>query len=317
MIEVQIDRLVGPNFVYAGCGVGNLASMRHKGEKADPKKAALQGLEKMKIVADLGIPQLVLPPQQNYAAIWMANSATVTPSTESGDGKVHITIANLMTSPHRRAEAPETEALFRTLFPDFTIHAPVPYPDEGSANHIRFSDVGIDLFVYGGKTEKYPARQSREAQEMIVERHGIKRAVFAEQNPELIDQGVFHNDLVAFGGGKTLIYHPKAFKEPERVLDQLEGVEAIALDYPIESYVFNSQLLTCPNGRKVVLAPVEAQGLDLPYETLYVDVSESLRGGGGPACLRLNLPLTEEEVTRLPSDFLLTEDLFNKLLKSC
>src|SRR5207253_9758517 len=61
--EWNFDGLVGPTHNYGGLSAGNVASMTHGGEVSNPREAALQGLEKMKFVASLGIGQGVLPPQ--------------------------------------------------------------------------------------------------------------------------------------------------------------------------------------------------------------------------------------------------------------
>ena len=60
--EVNFDGIVGPTHNYAGLSWGNLASTQHHGATANPRRAALQGLEKMQLVNSLGIPQAVLPP---------------------------------------------------------------------------------------------------------------------------------------------------------------------------------------------------------------------------------------------------------------
>ena len=55
--EVNFDGLVGPNHNYAGLAEGNLASAANSKNTAYPKKAALQGLSKMKRVHDFGFKQ--------------------------------------------------------------------------------------------------------------------------------------------------------------------------------------------------------------------------------------------------------------------
>src|SRR5213082_491695 len=62
--ELNLDSLVGPTHNYAGLAAGNLASQRYKNLTSHPRQAALQGLEKMKLLDDLGVPQAVLPPQR-------------------------------------------------------------------------------------------------------------------------------------------------------------------------------------------------------------------------------------------------------------
>ena len=62
--ELNLDGLVGPTHSYAGLSYGNLASQDNKRAASNPREAALQGLGKMKLLADLGVKQAVLPPQE-------------------------------------------------------------------------------------------------------------------------------------------------------------------------------------------------------------------------------------------------------------
>src|SRR3954464_5736027 len=62
--EYNFDGLVGPTHNYAGLSHGNGASLRHAGQAANPRAAALQGLGKMRFVASLGVGQAVLPPHE-------------------------------------------------------------------------------------------------------------------------------------------------------------------------------------------------------------------------------------------------------------
>ncbi|HMJ10907.1 MAG TPA: N-succinylarginine dihydrolase, partial [Polyangiaceae bacterium] len=62
-MEYNFDGLVGPTHSYAGLSRGNLASQAHAGQIGNPRAAALQGLEKMRFVSELGVGQAVLPPQ--------------------------------------------------------------------------------------------------------------------------------------------------------------------------------------------------------------------------------------------------------------
>src|SRR3954471_12205596 len=63
-IELNLDGIVGPTHSYAGLSYGNLASQRNRQAASNPREAALQGLAKMKRLADLSVPQAVLPPQE-------------------------------------------------------------------------------------------------------------------------------------------------------------------------------------------------------------------------------------------------------------
>jgi len=132
--EVNFDGLVGLTHHYAGLSFGNEASTKHRFQVSNPKLAAKQGLAKMKALADAGFPQAVIPPQErpNLAALrqigftgsdqqvlekawraaphllsaassassmWVANAATVCPSADALDGKVHLTVANRQSAP--------------------------------------------------------------------------------------------------------------------------------------------------------------------------------------------------------------------------
>ncbi|MCC5832864.1 MAG: N-succinylarginine dihydrolase [Chlamydiales bacterium] len=369
MKEVNFDGLVGPTHNYAGLSFGNLASMKHRLHISNPKQAALQGLDKMKRVMDLGIIQGVLPPPERPAvaflrsigftgsdaqviekaaksaptllqavssasSMWRANSATTTPSCDSFDGRVHLTVANLSTQFHRSLEAQETLALFRFLFADpetFAIHPPLPFPDEGAANHIRFclsyESKGTHLYVYGRdlytqEAHLFPARQTRDASEAVARIHG-GAAVFAQQNPILIDKGVFHNDVISCGNRETFLYHQEAFVNTEEVIKEIQKycpVKPIKIELSVEeavrSYFFNSQLLTLPDQTRLLLAPEECRELSLewlPFPVDFINIRESMQNGGGPACLRLAIPLTKEEIGKIHQPIFLTQHLYVEL----
>src|SRR5688500_15226320 len=138
-VEVNFDGLVGPTHNYAGLSYGNVASLKHKSSVSSPRQAALEGLAKMKRLADLGVPQAVLPPQDrpdlamlrrlgfsgtdarvleearrrepvlpaaccSASAMWAANAAIISPSADAADGRVHFTPANLASTLHRSIE---------------------------------------------------------------------------------------------------------------------------------------------------------------------------------------------------------------------
>src|ERR1700741_2301546 len=217
--EANFDGLVGPTHNYAGLSFGNVASQNNEKSVANPKAAAKQGLRKMKRLADLGFHQGVLPPQErpsmrllrelgfsgddasviervaknapellaaasSASAMWTANAATVSPSSDTEDGRVHF---------------------------------PPALGDEGAANHTRFcaeyGAKGVEFFVYGRseyrrgpEPKRYPARQTFEASRAVAHRHGLAddATVYAQQTPEVIDAGVFHNDVIAVGNARTL-----------------------------------------------------------------------------------------------------------------
>jgi len=275
------------------------------------------------------------------ASMWAANAATVSASADCADGRVHFTPANLVTHFHRALEAPTTTRVLRAIFADetrFRVHDPLPstpqFGDEGAANHTRFAAAvgapGVELFVYGRRgygggpaPARFPARQTREASEAIARRHGLdpSSVVYAQQRPDAIDAGVFHNDVVAVGERTFLFCHERAFVDPPAVLAALEEAigqafasivvreEELPLADAVGTYLFNSQLLERSDGRFLLVAPAEcrahratsvlldrlvADGSPIA-EVLTFDLRQSMRNGGGPACLRLRVPLTPVE----------------------
>lgn len=375
-VEANCDGLVGPTHSYVGLSPGNLASQKNAGEVSNPRGAALEGLGKMRKLADWGVPQFALPPHErpdisllkslgfsgsdgfvlehawkaapalasaacSASPMWAANAATVTPSADAADGRVHFTPANLLTNLHRSLEGPQTTRSLRRLFPDearFAVHDPLPaqphFADEGAANHVRLcaehGAPGVNLFVWGREAwehwdGRYPARQTREAFEAVARRHGAARAIFPRQGKAAINGGAFHNDVVCVGTRQCLFFHERAFEDrigmEAAVRAAAEGlfepafVEISEADLPmadlVASYLFNSQLLVIPGeDRLVLLAPAEtrdnprahavAQSLATSNGPIgrvdYVDVRQSMRNGGGPACLRLRVVLTEDEL---------------------
>lgn len=375
-VEANCDGLVGPTHSYVGLSPGNLASQKNAGEVSNPRGAALEGLSKMRRLSDLGVPQFVLPPHERPAVsllkavgfsgaegdiigrawreapalaaaacsaspMWAANAATVTPSADSADGRVHFTPANLLTNLHRSLEGEQTTRALRRLFPDaarFAVHDPLPaqphFADEGAANHVRLcadhGAPGVNLFVWGREAwerwdGKFPARQTREAFEAIQRRHGAARAVFPRQGVAAIEGGAFHNDVVCVGTRECLFFHERAFEDRAGMERQVRAaakglfepvfVEVSEADLPmadlVSSYLFNSQLLAVPGeDRLVLLAPAETRDNPRAFavaESLassngpigrveYVDVRQSMRNGGGPACLRLRVVLTDGEL---------------------
>ncbi len=389
--ELNCDGLIGPTHNFAGLSEGNLASMGHKGKTSHPRKAALQGLQKMKMLSDLGLKQAILPPHERpdiqtlreigfhgtdaqvletafkeapelaraccaASAAWAANGATTTPSSDTTDGHVHFTPANLASRFHRSLEPTVTGySLIALAAPPeaFIHHAPLPahptFGDEGAANQMRFctdyGEPGVHLFVYGRKAfgrgpepKKFPARQTFEASRALARRHHIprERVIFAQQNPDLIDAGIFHNDLAAVGNKNVLIYHEKAFLKTEEVIGALGALidlHTIPVSLPpevlVETYLLNSQLVSLPGGDGMTLiAPLQCKhnqqtralieqwiADDNPITgVLYFDLSESMLNGGGPACLRLPLVVTESEYQALHQPLLMDDFTYHQLV---
>ncbi|TFZ33626.1 succinylarginine dihydrolase, partial [Pseudomonas syringae] len=147
--------------------------------------------------------------------------------------------------------------------------------------------------------------------------HGLSEAgvAYSQQNPAVIDQGVFHNDVIAVGNGEVLFYHQDPFLNTEPMLDELRdklsrvGGQLRAICVPraevsvqdaVRSYLFNSQLLSRADGSLLLIVPQECQAhasvwaylqrliaADSPVAEVKVfDPKQSMQHGGGPACRR-------------------------------
>jgi succinylarginine dihydrolase len=294
------------------------------------------------------------------SSMWSANAATVSPGANTADGRVHFTPANLNNKFHRSIEHAQTARTLQAIFADenyFAHHPALPgcpqLGDEGAANHTRFcrqyGERGVEFFVYGGsgfdlaipRPAKFPARQTREASQAIARSHGLaaQHVVFAQQNPQVIDAGVFHNDVIAVGNRNVLFCHAQAFVNQANVLAEIAvklGSEFIAIQVSaadvsvedaVQSYLFNSQMLTRADGCMLLLVPEECRrnervwaylqkllAQDTPIrEVLVMDLRESMRNGGGPACLRLRVELTARELAAVNPAALMTEKLYTRL----
>lgn len=398
--EVNFDGLVGPTHNYGGLSYGNVASQSNSQQCSNPREAARQGLAKMKALVDMGFQQGVLAPQErpdvaalrrlgfsgsdaeviqraaresmpllvascSASSMWVANAATVSPSADTRDGRVHFTAANLNCKYHRSIEHPTTSRVLGAMFADdrhFAHHPALPavaqFGDEGAANHTRlcreYGEAGVEFFVYGRSAfdsrypapQKYPARQTLEASQAVARLHGLSEdgVVYAQQNPAVIDQGVFHNDVIAVGNGEVLFHHEDAFLDSDKVLAQLHaklaskggrfqpiGVprSAVTVEDAVRSYLFNSQLLTRADGSMLLVVPEECRNNERVWsylaqltrqggpvgEVKVFDLKQSMQNGGGPACLRLRVALNETELAAVNPGVIMTAPLYDTLLQ--
>ncbi|MEG3176213.1 N-succinylarginine dihydrolase [Sphingomonas sp. RB3P16] len=377
MREINFDGLVGPSHNYAGLSFGNIASASNAGAVSSPRAAALQGIAKMRHMLALGLPQGLLLPHdrpdatwlrtlgfagdddavlaaawretpdllRNVAAasaMWTANAATVSPAPDTGDGRCHLSVANLSTMLHRSLEAPQTARQLRLAFGDtqhFVVHDALPAAlgDEGAANFMRLAPThgarGIELFVYGVRRDTgFPARQNKLASAAIARRHGIDPAdlLLVEQSAAAIAAGAFHNDVVAVANETVLFTHEQAFEDPKVVYAFIRErlPEAIIVEVPaarvsleaaIASYLFNSQLVTLPDGGMALIVPGECRAQPEVWAWLQeliagngpirsveiLNLRESMRNGGGPACLRLRVAVDDAAHAAIDPRFLL------------
>lgn len=395
--EVNFDGLIGPTHNYAGLALGNIASAKYAASIANPKAAAIQGLGKMQLLMQLGLKQAVLPPHERpdlkwlkrlgftgspeqiidkvyrtdpnllaacYSAssMWVANAATVSPSIDTQDHRVHLTPANLSSCFHRHQEAKLTRKILAKIFHDdryFMVHDYLPcsdeFADEGAANHLRLcpshNKAGIEIFVYGRQgfrrgirptPKRFPARQTYDACRAVSRLHGLSPAklMFVQQNPDAIDQGVFHNDIIALSHQQILFFHELSFHKANQVIAELEkkvdfqidliqvSAQELSITDVVKSYLFNSQLITTPNQDNLLIAPIECRynkkvsqyiekliAGDNPIKQVkFVDIRESMHNGGGPACLRLRIVLTLAQLQAIHQGVLLTEVLYQQLI---
>jgi len=227
------------------------------------------------------------------------------------------------------------------------------FADEGAANHVRLcadhGAEGVEIFVHGRDAfeswdARFPARQTLQSCEAIARRHGLnaKRTVHIRQSRKAIEAGAFHNDVVCVGTGPVLFFHEHAFEDKQAALDAIrmaaDGlfepvfVEVPDADVPladaITSYIFNSQLLVWPDvGRQVLLSPKETEETDTtnaycakmvagngPIGAVkFANVRQSMRNGGGPACLRLRVVLTEAEQAAVNPKVWMNETRYGEL----
>jgi succinylarginine dihydrolase len=395
--EANFDGLVGPTHNYAGLSIGNVASLNNAKNTSSPKQAAKQGLQKMKSLSELGLIQGVLAPQErpdvytlrrlgftgtdseviskaakqapavlkavcSASSMWTANAATISPSADTADGKIHFTPANLTNKFHRSLEPLTTGRILKAMFSDdkhFAHHQHLPdndhFGDEGAANHTRlcsdYGSAGVELFVYGRYAfdstkpapKRFPARHTLEACEAVARLHGLSEngAVMMQQNPDVIDQGVFHNDVIAVGNQNVLFFHEQAFVDTQSKLDEIRRKFGSAADLhfievktsevsvaeAVKTYLFNTQLVTLPSGDMAIIAPTECRdsatvsayleqltGRGTPVRQVhYFDVKQSMQNGGGPACLRLRVAMSEAEHQAVNPAVLMNDSLFVRL----
>jgi succinylarginine dihydrolase len=222
-----------------------------------------------------------------------------------------------------------------------------PMGDEGAANHtrlLRADGTGVHIFVFGARSDghgpaptRFPARQTLEASQAVARTLHLDadRCVFVQQSPQAIDAGVFHNDVIAVGSERTLLHHQDAYLDTPEALRQVDGAmggglvpvqvhrDELTVAEAVQTYLFNSQLLHVGHGNQMLVCPSEVEhhpraravvdrviadpGNPI-HGVMYLDVRESMRNGGGPACVRLRLPIAPEDLQRVHSGFLLTPD---------
>ena len=148
--------------------------------------------------------------------------------------------------------------------------------------------------------------------------------------------------MVCVGALDTLFFHELAFEDTNatkaairRAADgpfEPQFIEVSDADLPladaISSYLFNSMLIQVPGeDRLTLVCPTETRDNPRSHAVAeriaasngpigavrYVDVRQSMRNGGGPACLRLRVVLTEAELAATNPAMRLTDRLHAEL----
>ena len=277
------------------------------------------------------------------SSMWTANAATVIAEADSEDGRLHLVTANLASMLHRAVEAEDTHRLLRRLFADpdrFAVHAPLPlgalFGDEGAANHMRLTRshgaAGLNVFIHGRpRGGGFPERQAERASQAVARLTGLapERTAFVLQDGDAVQTGAFHNDVVAVANESVLLAHPEAFDNPKALFARIREhlpeaaiieVEGVSLADAVATYLFNSQIVTLPGGEMALILPSETRDNAQVWDALHralarsgaiakvvvVDVRESMRNGGGPACLRLRVPASDAARAAIHPGYLLT-----------
>jgi succinylarginine dihydrolase len=219
----------------------------------------------------------------------------------------------------------------------------------------QHSAAALNVFIYGrtgfGDLEhghRYRPRQTQAASEAIARLHrlNLDRTLFVKQSSDAVDAGIFHNDVICASNLDLLIYHENAFADTPRDIckisaafsdltnQSLRNLEVLSSEVSLKeaaaTYLFNSQIVKDGNGKTVLIAPRQCQLLpatlkfltaikkrssSLIDKVLFVDVGGSMRGGGGPACLRLRVVLTNAQKLAIRQSVLLTKTLLRECRK--
>ena len=180
-----------------------------------------------------------------------------------------------------------------------------------------------------------------------------RAVVYGQQNPDAIDAGVFHNDVAGVGNQNVYFYHELALLDSARVIDELQkkfeancGEKLLTIEVPaklvsmqdaVSSYLFNSQLVSLsqggppgsPPGGMALILPKECEANQAVFkyvkqlqaehskifkEIHFLEVKQSMRNGGGPACLRLRVVLTEQELSGTHQKVFMNDQLYSQLV---
>ncbi|MGV3486556.1 MAG: N-succinylarginine dihydrolase [Planctomycetaceae bacterium] len=220
----------------------------------------------------------------------------------------------------------------------------------------RTGSRGVDVFVYGSdggdelSSLRFLPRQSLQASHATARLHGLDPAstFYLQQHPAAIDAGAFHNDVVATNHRNVWLHHADAYLDAQDTIASIErrfsevtgetllrhevSLAEVSREDAVNSYLFNSQLISrdpasatmtllcpeqvreTPSTNRMVQALLQQGG---PIDGCeFVELRESMHNGGGPACLRLRVPMTDRQWKDLPEGGRWTERLAGELART-
>ena len=210
---------------------------------------------------------------------------------------------------------------------------------------------GLEIFIHGRQallpyrqSTSFPGRQTLEASQAVARLHQLNEAqvIHHRQSPDAIDGGAFHNDVVCVSNENVFLFHETAFSDLNSLKDEIirkaeplgfapifvmANAEAFSLQDAVASYFFNSQLISLPDGGMALILPTDAEENsaaaqfasqcvegDNPITAAhFLDLRQSMRNGGGPACLRLRVPLSKPEMDAMHQPVLMTYERLSTL----
>jgi N-dimethylarginine dimethylaminohydrolase len=236
-------------------------------DPVDPELAMKQWRDLKAIYEQLGHTVHEITPEPGLPdMVFAANSGTVV------NGKV---LGAKFRAPQRAAEAEH----FRRWFVE---HGYVDVTMPQFVNEAEGDFVWTTKYLLAGTGFRTDPGAHAEAQETL----GVPVISLQLINPKF-----YHLDTALFAlDERTIVYYPDAFSPgSQEVLRKLYPEAIVATYEDAQAFALNA----ISDGEHVVL-PTEATALGerlslLGYRTIYVDISEFLKSGGGPKCCTLEL----------------------------
>jgi succinylarginine dihydrolase len=146
------------------------------------------------------------------------------------------------------------------------------------------------------------------------------------------------------GNQNVFLCHERAYVEQARLLHEVSAQFAarsgkpltlievrsdeVELSDAVTSYLFNSQVVSLPDETMAIICPIECMenestrlflddllARETPIRSRHVvDLRQSMHNGGGPACLRLRVVLTEAEARAMHQGVIWSSALHEKLV---